>query len=192
MAINIIEQPSATTLWQVTEQIIEALKNDDVLNPEFLEGLIFIDWWWEQPFFEGDEYAYAPIAYFVSANVVDIKNESSGRDRLTVEFTVYLEWRSNADSHAGALTKNQFLGFSPYYNAMHRCLQDFKTSSMESALKRVAGPVIMPGIERKGVLLSTTYRCIVYDCTATPEQLQAQIKEIKIERGDIIMPSEED
>lgn len=188
MAISNTPQPSTNTVWQVTEQILEALKNAEVFSDMFAASELHLDWWWEQPFFEGDEYAYANTALFVSANVTDIKNESDRRDRLSVEFTVYLEWRSNADSHVGALTKPGFLGFAPYYNAMHRCLQHLKTSGMHTPLRRVQGPVNVPGLERKGILLSTTYSCVVYDCTATPESIQAQIKELKI-LGDDILPA---
>lgn len=193
MAVNIIEQPNGTTLWQVTEEILSAMANDIVLGPMHQMNTMHLDWWWEQPFFEGDEYAYAPLAFFVSGNVTDIVNEKRGRDRMTVQFTVYMEWRSNADSHVGALTKDSFLSFAPLYNAMHRCLDSYKSASMHTALRRVAGPVNVPGIERKGVLLSTTYECIVYDCTATPERIQAQIKELKIGARGILpgAPSEE-
>jgi len=187
MAVNIIEQPEGTTIWQVTEEILQRLSVDEVLGDLFQSNQMHLDWWWEQPFFEGDEYAYAPLAFFVSSNVTDIRNESNGRDRMTVQFTIYMEWRSNADSHVGALTKQSFLSFAPFYNAMHRSLQDFKSASMHTALRRVAGPIPVPGIERKGVLLSTTYQCIVYDCTASPERIQAQIKELKI-GGHVIEP----
>lgn len=181
--VTTIPQPSTSTIWQGTEEILNALANNDVLKPLFDTNEMHLDWWWEQPFFEGDEYAYAPLAFFVAAAVNDIKNEAKGRDRVSVHFTVYMEWRSNADSHVGALTKSNFLGFGPFYNAMHRCLQDLKTPSMHNALRRIAGPVPVPGIERKGVLLSTTYSCIIYDCTATPEQIQAQIDDVMVRRG---------
>lgn len=184
MAQSTIPQPDETTVWSVTEAILVALRDDAIFNPKYIDNSLHLDWWWEQPFFEGDEYALPPLCIYVEANVVESFTETDKRQRVKVNFTVYMEWRSNADSHVGALTKNSFLSFKPYAMAIHRALQGFKNQQMYTALKRVAGPLNVPGIERKGVLISQTYQCIMYDCTASPEKALAQLIDFKL-KGEV-------
>lgn len=189
MGIEVIEQVDTNTVWQVTEQILAKLRNDDVLKPFCDEKKIHLDWWWEQPFNEDEEYPLPSLCYYISNDVIEVTNEAKNKDRLTVNFTMYMEWRSNADSHVGALTKENFLKFKPWDTAMHRCLAGLKTGGMYTPLKRISGPSHVPGIERKGVLLTTTYQCIIYDSTATPAQIIAHIEKLKLS-GELLPKSQ--
>lgn len=183
--VTTIPQPDDSTVWLVVEDILKRLSDDPIISQGWLDQKPHFDWWWEQPFFETDEYALPPLCFYISADVVEITNESDNRDRVRANFTIYMEWRSNADSHHEAATKERFLQFAPWYNAMHRALAGYRSDNMQTALRRVAGPMNVPGLERKGVLLSTTYSCLLYDMTATPEKLMAQILNLKINGDEI-------
>ena len=180
MPTTTVPQPDESTVWTVAEEILTHLSIDPVLSPKYLDKSLHLDWWWEQPFFEGSEYALPPLCIYLEGNVVELHNENDRADRVTVNFTVYVEWRSNADSHIGALTRSHFLGFKPWVMAVHRALQGFKSDNMHTKLRRVAGPVNVTGLERGAVLISQTYRCILYDRTATKEKIMAHLEDFRI------------
>jgi hypothetical protein len=162
----ITPSPEDQSVWTAVEEIIARLRGDDQFNTF---GKAHIDWWWEQPFFEGEEYPYGQLTLYVEANVVETKDEGRiGIQLLTTDFTVYMEWRSNADSHDGAVSKDNFLAFQQYPVAIHRRLHGYQGANMNNKLHRVGGPRNVPGIERKGVLIAQTYRCNVRDCTGVP------------------------
>lgn len=187
MGIETTPQLDTNTIFQVAQQIFAALKTDPVLAPYYQSKYMHLDWWVEQPFFE-NEYPLPELCFYLSVDVVETTNERENRDRLKVNYTIYMEWRSNADTHQGALTQENSLLFYPWQNAMHRCLAGLKTDGMFSALRRVAAPSQVPGIERKGLLLSSTYQCLVIDETASPEEIKAHIHHLQV-GGHVIVPA---
>lgn len=186
MAETTVPQPESQCVENATENILLQLSAAELLAPKYADKSLHLDWWWEQPFFEGEEYALPPLCIYIEALVLSTEDVPGNRaQRLTVQWNVYMEWRSNADSHVGALTKNNFLAFTPYRVAIHRALHGWKGENMVSGLKRIEGPVNMTGLERKGVLIRQSYKGIVLDETASTEKTFGEVLHLDL-RSEIV------
>lgn len=154
--------------------------------PEFANA--YADWWVEQPFFEREEYAIPGLALYVSINSREMSTLGDGKtQRVRALVSVYMEYRSNADSHAGADNRGHFLAHMPLVKKLHAALHGWKGTNFQNSLERVSWEY-MTGLERLGVLLRMDYNTTFLDATAVPEKQMATIQDVKVKSTEIVLP----